>query len=86
MGTQAIADALNQRGVRTKTGKPWSGYTIGRMLANRVYLGEKVFGDINVADAHEGIIEPERFDEVQAIMAARESLGRSERRRIPITT
>jgi site-specific DNA recombinase len=48
VGTRAIATALNQRGIRTKTGKPWSGYTVGRVLSNRVYLGEKVFGDINV--------------------------------------
>lgn len=75
VGTRAIANALNQRGVRTKTGKYWSGYTIGRILANRVYLGEKVFGDIHVPDAHEPIINPDLFDEVQEIMAVRGQAG-----------
>lgn len=74
-GTRAIATALNQRGIRTKTGKPWSGYTIARVLANRVYLGEKVFGDINVPDAHEPIVNPDLFDEVQQIMEARGEPG-----------
>jgi len=55
VGTRAIATALNQRGIRTKTGKPWSGYTIGRMLPNRVYLGEKVFGDITVPGARDSL-------------------------------
>ncbi|WP_254548656.1 recombinase family protein [Catellatospora tritici] len=75
VGTRAIATALNQRGIRTKTGKPWSGYTIGRMLANRIYLGEKVFGDINVPAAHEPIINPDLFDEVQQIMSTRGEPG-----------
>ncbi|MEV6969256.1 recombinase family protein [Hamadaea sp. NPDC051192] len=75
VGTRAIATALNQRGIPTKTGKPWSGYTIGRMLANRVYLGAKVFGDINVPDAHEPIINADLFDEVQEIMTARGEPG-----------
>jgi len=75
VGTRAIATALNQRGIRTKTGKPWSGYTIGRMLSNRVYLGEKVFGDINVPDAHEPIINPDLFDDAQLIMTSRGEPG-----------
>lgn len=75
VGTRAIATTLNQRGIRTKAGKPWSGYTIGRMLSNRVYLGEKVFGDINVPGAHEQIINPDLFDEVQEILAVRGEPG-----------
>ncbi|WP_018253865.1 recombinase family protein [Salinispora mooreana] len=75
VGTRSIATALNQRGIRTKTGKPWSGYTIGRMLSNRVYLGEKVFGDINVPGAHDPIINPDLFDEVQEIMSTRGEPG-----------
>jgi site-specific DNA recombinase len=75
VGTRAIATALNQRGIRTKAGKPWSGYTIGRILTNRVYLGEKVFGDINVPDAHAAIVDPDLFDEVQRIMATRGAFG-----------
>lgn len=68
-GTRAIATALSQRGIRTKAGKPWSGHTIGRILTNRVYLAERVFGDINVPDAHPAILDPDLFDEVQRIMA-----------------
>jgi site-specific DNA recombinase len=75
VGTRAIATALNQRGIRTKTGKPWSGYTVARVLANRVYLGEKVFGDINVPDAHEPIVGAELFDQVQQIMTMRGEPG-----------
>jgi site-specific DNA recombinase len=45
------------------------------MLANRVYVGEKVFGDINVPGAHEPIINPDLFDEVQEIMSTRGEPG-----------
>ncbi|MEU8078773.1 recombinase family protein [Catellatospora citrea] len=75
VGTRAIATELNQRGIPTKTGKPWCGHTIGRMLTNRVYLGEKVFGDINVPDAHEPIITPSLFDAAQQIMTTRGQPG-----------
>ena len=34
LGTRAIADELNQRGVSNRTGKPWSGHTINRIIAN----------------------------------------------------
>ena len=60
-GTRAIATGLNQRGIATRSGKPWSGYTIGRILANRVYAGEKVFGDITVPDAHPALVDPDLF-------------------------
>lgn len=72
--------------IRTKTGKPWSGYTVARMLTNRIYLGEKVFGDINVTGAHEPIVDPDLFDDVQQIMAAGASLAPSGPRRTPTTT
>jgi site-specific DNA recombinase len=74
-GTRAIATGLNQRGIRTRSGKPWSGYTIGRILANRVYAGEKVFGDITVPDAHPAMVDPNLFQEVQRILALRGAPG-----------
>jgi site-specific DNA recombinase len=74
-GTRAIATGLNQRGIPTKTGKPWSGYTVGRMLTNRVYLGEKVFGDIAVPDAHPAIINPDLFADVQRLITLRGTPG-----------
>ena len=43
VGTRAIAEQVNAQGKRTRKNKPWSGPTIGRMLASRLYLGEVGF-------------------------------------------
>lgn len=75
IGTRAIADQLNQRGIRTRFGKPWSGTTIGNMLSNRVYLGDKIFGDVCVEDAHPAIISRELFEDVQRILILRGEEG-----------
>jgi site-specific DNA recombinase len=70
-GTRAIAEHLNQEGKRTRAGKPWSGHTIGRMLANRLYLGEVGFRDVTTPDAHPPLLDQALFDECQRILTAR---------------
>ena len=45
LGTPSIAKRLNEEGLRTSNGKPWSGATLGWIVTNRVYTGEKHFGD-----------------------------------------
>src|SRR5262249_10525006 len=62
LGTQTIAATLNARGLRTRTGKPFSPHTVELILTNQIYIGEKHFGDIVVPDAHEAIIDREQFD------------------------
>jgi hypothetical protein len=45
LGTRAIAAELNRRGVRNRTGKPWSGHTVARILANPAYAGDIAYGE-----------------------------------------
>jgi site-specific DNA recombinase len=71
VGTRAIADKLNEQGKRTRHGKPWSGLTIGRMLTNRLYLGEVLFRDVTATDAHPALLEVELFEQCQRILDAR---------------
>ena len=71
LGTQSIATMLNSRGLRTRLGKPWSQHTVEHIITNRVYIGEKRFGDIAVADAHPAIIQPDQFDLAQRILGKR---------------
>ena len=42
------AAELNRRGVRNRTGKPWSGYTIARILDNPAYAGDLAYRDVYV--------------------------------------
>jgi site-specific DNA recombinase len=71
LGTRSIATKLNDQGLRTRTGRPWSQHTVELILTNRVYLGEKRFRDIVVADAHTPLISAEQFDAAQRILAKR---------------
>ncbi|GIE95815.1 hypothetical protein Ari01nite_32800 [Paractinoplanes rishiriensis] len=61
LGTRAIATELNQRGIANRTGKPWSGYTVARILDNPAYVGDIAYRDVHVTDAHEPLIDRETF-------------------------
>jgi site-specific DNA recombinase len=71
LGTKTIAGRLNNQGLRTRLGKPWSQHTVEMTLTNRIYLGEKNWRDIVVPDAHEAIISPVQFDRAQHILGRR---------------
>jgi hypothetical protein len=42
-GTQAVADALNEKGVPSKKGGRWTATTVRGMLANEKYTGDVIF-------------------------------------------
>ncbi|GAA4715004.1 hypothetical protein Prum_039210 [Phytohabitans rumicis] len=71
LGTRAIATELNQRGVRNRTGKPWSGYTIARILDNPAYAGDIAYRDVYVTDAHTPLIDRSTFNTARDIAGAR---------------
>ena len=71
LGTRAIAAELNRRGVRNRTGKPWSGHTIARILANPAYAGDIAYGDVYVEDAHDPLIDRETWQRASSIAAER---------------
>lgn len=71
LGTRTIANQLNGRGLHNRAGKPWSGHNIGRIIANRVYLGEVHFRDVIATDAHPPLIAPATFDAAQRLREAR---------------
>ena len=77
LGTQAIATGLNQQGLRTRQGKPWSQRAVELAITNRVYLGEKHFRDIVVEAAHTPIITTAQFNLAQRILHKRSTdIGR----------
>ncbi|MFR9777724.1 recombinase family protein [Micromonospora sp. MS34] len=71
LGTRAIATELNQRGIRNRTGKPWSGYTIARILDNPAYTGDIAYRDVYVTDAHEPLIDRDTFTAARDLATAR---------------
>jgi site-specific DNA recombinase len=71
LGSHEIANQLNADGHRTKAGKRFSFKAVLVMLRNRVYLGEVTFRDGHNATAHEPLIDPDLFSEVQTLLARR---------------
>ena len=70
-GTRTIATQLNARGLRTRSGRPWTGQAVGRLLSNRTYLGERTFRDVTVTGTHPPLVSQQTFDQVQHILALR---------------
>lgn len=71
LGTRAIANRLNERGSRTRTGGPWSAHTIRWLLTNPAYIGQVSFRDTTVRNAHEPIIDANTFTVAERLLAAR---------------
>jgi len=70
-GARAIAKDLSQRGIRRRSGRPWSFKTIIDVLVNPAYVGVVAFRDIYCEDAHPAIIDRETFDRAQHILTER---------------
>ena len=70
-GTRAIAAELNRRGVRNRTGKPWSGHAVARILANPAYAGDIAHGDVYAEDTHEALIDRPTWQRAASIAAER---------------
>lgn len=86
-GYRKIAQILNERGSKTKKGKPWDQVSVKRIIQNDTVAGRLVYNKrqnrsgktvirdksewIIKEDNHPAIITPERFDAVQEIMRSR---------------
>jgi len=84
MGAKTIAEELNTAGYKTKNGNLFSRISIKDMLNTQTYKGwivynnyektgkkRKIIDSIVIENAHEAIIDPEIFDQVQTLKANR---------------
>ena len=86
---EPIADIirdLNERGVLTKYGKPWSKSSFGKILSNDRYIGVYTYKGQKTPDAIPAIISHEQFANVQDYLGnkpqARKVPGALQRRRM----
>lgn len=70
-GLRAIARLLNERGLLTRTGRPWSPLAISGILRNRSYLGTYTRYGVRIAGSHEPIVDREIFNRADAVTKAR---------------
>jgi DNA invertase Pin-like site-specific DNA recombinase len=70
-GVRRIAQALNEGGLRTRRGGPWSMVSVREVLRNPVYTGTYRRLGIVVPAEHEALMTREQFQAVQSRLAAR---------------
>ena len=66
-----ICEDLNNRGIKTPAGKPFSRSSFQKMLRSEKYKGVYVYADIRIPDGMPRIISDELFDTVQVILDKR---------------
>ena len=71
LGAKAVAGRLNDRGHRTRTGRPWNHLAILTVLRNRVYLGEIYFRGSYHPAPHPPLVDQPLFEAAQALLAER---------------
>ena len=65
---KAIADSLNERGLRTRKNRPFRVASLSVTLKNRKYIGEYKYADTVVPNGIPAIINPDLFERVQERM------------------
>ena len=70
-GFRAIARSINDRGIRTRTGRPWSALAISGLLKNRTYLGTYTRYGVRIAGSHEALVEREIFNRAESVTRMR---------------
>ncbi|MDG0867752.1 recombinase family protein [Candidatus Lucifugimonas marina] len=75
-GLRAIARSLNDRGLLTRSGRPWSALAISGILKNRTYLGTYTRYGVRIAGSHEPLVEREIFNRADAVTKSRKPIRR----------
>jgi site-specific DNA recombinase len=71
MGAKAVAGWLNDRGYRTRAGRPWNHMAVLTVLRNRAYLGEIYFRGVYHRAPHPPLVDRETYDLTQQVLEAR---------------
>lgn len=71
MSPYKIAQALNEKGYRRRSGHQWTDHNVRRTLRSQYYIGKMKHGDEWFEGHHERFISDETFDRVQKILEER---------------
>ncbi len=71
VGSRVVANTINTRGMRRRSGRPYSYKTVADILSNPVYIGTVLFRDVEVEAAHPAIIDRETFELAQRLLIER---------------
>jgi hypothetical protein len=76
LGLRRIAQRLNDEGVRTRRGHPWTQVAVAGILRNRTYLGTYTRYGVRIVGSHAPLVEREIFNRAEAVMQARRPVRR----------
>ena len=71
IGLRQVARRLNDRGDRTRQGRPWTPVALANILRNRAYLGHYSRYGVWIVGAHEALIDKGMFNLAQSIIMGR---------------
>ncbi len=71
IGLRLIAQRLNEKGLRTRQGHPWTQVAVAGILRNRVYLGTYTRYGVRIVGSHPPIVERELFNRAEAVTETR---------------
>ena len=78
-GVRAVASMLNDRGLRTRTGRRWSMVTVRDILRNTAYIGTYRRFGLRIPGSYQPIVTPGDFRQAQERMHERSPARRSPR-------
>ena len=73
---QKICNALNDAGLKTNRGNPFTINALHHILTHRAYIGEYKFGDILIPDGMPRLVDDELFQAAQARLEANKRGGK----------
>jgi hypothetical protein len=80
LGVRRIAALLNDRGLTTRLGRPWSATAVRDILRNPAYLGTSRRLGVIVPHAHEPILTRPDFEQIQRRMSRRRTAPAEQQR------
>lgn len=71
IGLRLVAQKLNDRGLLTRQGHPWTQVAVAGILRNRVYLGTYSRYGVRIVGSHHPLVERELFNRAEAVTQMR---------------
>ena len=76
-GLRKIAAGLNERGLTTRKGRPWTPVAIAGVLRNRAYVGTYTRYGVRISGSHQPLIDRTKFNQVQQVLESRKPSRRA---------
>lgn len=71
IGLRLVAQRLNEEGLTTRQGHPWTQVAVAGILRNRVYLGTYSRYGVRIVGSHPALVERELFNRAEAVTQMR---------------